>query len=85
MSINLSHCLLLWGSLELFTRSYELSILDSFLYRPELVLNNKRYRLEYMFRQNNDGTGYYLKDSTSIAVMMKDSTADYSNVRLGVE
>lgn len=72
-------------SMVLFTRSFELSILDSFLYRPEIVLNNKRYRLEYMFRKKDDGSGYYLKDSTSTAVMMKDSTADYSNFRLGVE
>ena len=61
------------------------SLQDSFLYRPELVLNNRRYRLQYMFRKNEDQTGYFLIDSLSNASLMKDTIVDYSNYRIGID
>lgn len=64
---------------------FETSLLDSFLYQPELLLNNRRYRLKFMFRKNEDETGYDLKDSISTAVMMKDTIIDYSNRRIRAE
>ena len=72
-------------SIELTMKNTATYLLDSFMYRPELVLNNRRYRLEYMFRQNDEGTGYYLKDSISSAVMLEDTIADYSNYNIGIE
>lgn len=64
-------------TIQLYMKVKHSALMDSILYRPELVFKKRRYRLEYMFRKNDEGTGYYLKDNISSAVMMKDTIADY--------